>query len=108
LSVTYTARDDGRSNDVVCAQNVWLYVPAGKAPTSFLSGGGFSAVWDGWISPERRGNFRFQGELNGGLKIEINGQVILEAETNGTTSLTQPVLLKSNSKVRQPATLSCA
>src|SRR6185503_1513035 len=63
-----------------------LCVPAGKPPTPFLPGGKFSADWVGFISSEIRDNYTFQADLNGDLKVEINGAVVWEAGAKGTNT----------------------
>src|SRR5437763_531385 len=70
LSVTYTALEAGKAADVVTLPNVWLYVPNGKPPTPFLPGGKFSAVWNGFVTAEKRANYNFQADLNGSFKLE--------------------------------------
>ncbi|MEO5803278.1 MAG: c-type cytochrome, partial [Verrucomicrobiota bacterium] len=84
LSISYVV--SGKT-DTTTAPNVWLYVPAGKPPTPFLPGGKFSATWEGFISADLRGDYAFQMERNGNLKLEINGAVVLE--TNGTNSISK-------------------
>ena len=88
LSVAFTALagDKVSASDVTVLSNVWLYVPAGKPPTPFLPAGKFSAEWAGFVSSEIRDNYTFQAELNGGLKLEINGVVVWEASAKGTNA----------------------
>src|SRR6266542_3292109 len=78
LAVAFTAggSDQGRPNDVVVSPNVSLCVPAGQPPTPFLAGGKFSADWSGFVSSEIRDNYTFRAELNGELRLEINGAVV--------------------------------
>ena len=76
LAVTFKAGDQ---TDTTTAPGVALYVEAGKSPTPFLPGGKFTATWEGAVNADLRGNFSFQAELNGSLKIEINGAVIILA-----------------------------
>ena len=91
LMVTFAS---GERRDSTLASDVALYVEAGKPPTPFLPGGKFTATWEGSIHADLRGNFMFQAELNGSLKIEINNAVILEATgTSKATPLTKPVQL---------------
>lgn len=82
LSIAYSGSD--KTVDVTAAPNVWLYVPAGKSPTPFLPGEKFTATFSGFLSVDLRGDYSFQAELNGHLKLEINGAVVLDA--NGTNS----------------------
>ena len=88
LAVTFTTADNDQSktSDVAVLPNVQLYVPAGKPPTPFLPGGKFSADWVGFISSEIRDNYTFQADLNGGLKLEINGAAVWEAGAKGTNT----------------------
>lgn len=93
LAVRFAA-EGAKLSDTMVAPNVWLFVEAGKSPTPFLPGGRFTAVWEGAISAELRGNYSFQADLNGGLKVEINGAVALEAAgTGGATPLSKPIQL---------------
>src|SRR5437879_3382253 len=88
LAVTFTALDGdkARANDVIVLPNVRLFVPAGRAPTPFLPAGKFSSEWTGFVSSEIRDNYTFQAELNGTLKLEINGAVVWEASAKGTNA----------------------
>jgi mono/diheme cytochrome c family protein len=74
--------------DAWVAPNVWLYVPAGKPPTPFMPGGGFTAEWDGSVNADARGDYVFKAELNGSLKLEINGAVALD--TTGANGVSAP------------------
>src|SRR6185369_2973998 len=96
LAVTFTTAGDDRvkASDVAVLPNVQLFVPAGKPPSPFLPGGKFSADWVGFISSDTRDNYSFQAELNGDLKLEINGAVVWEAAAKGTNAgPTKPVRL---------------
>lgn len=91
LVVTFSG---GERRDFALASEVALYVEAGKPPTPFLPGGKFSATWEGAIHADLRGTFFFQAELDGSLKVEINGAVVLDATGAGNaTPLTKPVQL---------------
>lgn len=91
--MVYTASDGGKAADTTTASNVWLYVPAGKSPTPFLPGGKFSADWEGLVTMDKSASCAFEAELNGGLKVEVNGQTALETATNGVTALGNLVAL---------------
>src|SRR5437867_10051389 len=96
LAVTFTTADNdpSKTSDVAVLPNVQLYVPAGTPPTPFLPGGKFSADWVGFISSEIRDNYTFQSDLNGDLKLEINGALAWEAVANGAnTRPSKPVRL---------------
>ena len=91
LAVTFTVAGQ---RDVAIVPGVALYVEAGRSPTPFLPGGRFTAEWNGAINAELRSDFSFQADLNGTLKVEINGAPALEASgTGGATPLTKPVRL---------------
>lgn len=96
VAVTFTARDGATPavTDVVVLPHAALYVPAGQSPTPFLPAGKFDAEWSGFISVELRDNFTFQAEMNGGMKLEINGTVVLEASgSNTNTPTSKPIRL---------------
>jgi len=96
LAVTFIAYDGNKAKttDVTVSPNVWLYVPAGRPPTPFLSGERFSADWTGFVSSEIREIYTFQAELSGELKLEVNGVVVFEATARGTnTPPSKPVRL---------------
>ena len=76
----------GDQRETSVAPNVWLHVESGQPPTPFLPGGKFTATWGGALNADLRGNYFFQADLNGSLKVEINGTVILEASSTGGAS----------------------
>ena len=81
--------------DTAVTPNVALFVEFGASPTPFLPAGKFSAVWEGTITADLRGSFFFQAELNGNLRLEINGAVALETSSAGGASpLSNAVQLK--------------
>ena len=90
LAVTFTA---GGASDTMIAPDVALFVGAGQPPTPFLAGGKFTAVWQGALSAELRGNFFFQAELNGALTVEINGALALDFSGSGASPLSKAVRL---------------
>lgn len=91
LVVTIAA---GREKESSLAQNVSLHVEAAKPASPFVAGGAFTATWEGFINADLRGNFSFQADLNGALKVEINSAVVHEATgTGGTSPLTKPIQL---------------
>ena len=75
LAVSFTS---GGVTDTTVTPNVWLYRPEGQPITPFLPAGKFTAVWDGSIVAELRGDFTFRAILNGALKFEVNGATILD------------------------------
>ena len=85
LKVTFTSTASGQS-DVVASPDVSLYVPAGESPSAFLPGGAFTAVWEGFISVDLRDRYTMQAKLNGKVVVELDGNVVLEAESDGGIS----------------------
>jgi mono/diheme cytochrome c family protein len=79
--------------DVTTFSNVTLYVPASQSPTPFLPAGKFTASFSAFVAVDLRGDFAFQADVNGSLKLEANGQTILETTTNGTTEASKPIRL---------------
>ena len=75
LAVTFTS---GGITDATITPNLWLYRPEGLAITPFLPAGKFTAVWDGAIVAELRGDFTFRAILNSALKVEVNGATVLD------------------------------
>ncbi len=92
LVVTYTAGD---RSEVASALNVWLNLPANSAPAPFVPVGKFTAVWDGFINADLRGDFLFRAELSGTFKLELNGVAVLEAIGDGQapSAASKPVRL---------------
>src|SRR5204862_2340147 len=82
LVVTYKSVTGGAA-DLEVAPNISLFVPAGRAASPFIPAGAFEATWEGNVSAELRSEFSFQAELNGQLKLEINGLTVYEASANG-------------------------
>ena len=96
LSVTFkTPPEAGNGKeDYQVLSNIWLYVPSGNSPTPFLPSGKFSALWSGFVSVDLRADYNFQVELNGSLRLEINGKLVLETgNTNGASATTKPIRL---------------
>jgi mono/diheme cytochrome c family protein len=95
LAVTFTAAD-GKAADADVVPNLWLFVEAGKSPSPFLPPGKFTAVYEGTVTAELRGDFFFQADLGGSLKLEINGAPVLEAggENGATSAMSKSVRLK--------------
>src|SRR5215204_2386128 len=91
LAVTFTNGDN--ATDATTLPNLALYVEAGQPPTPFLHEGKFLAIWEGNIVADLRSDFFFAAELNGALKFEINGALVLEGRSPGIP-LSKPVQLK--------------
>lgn len=101
LMVTFT-REQGNETDTTTNANVGLYVPAGNPPTPFLAGGKFAVTWEGFVSVDLRDSYTFQAELNGSLKLAINGDVVLDATSDGpATDRSKRVRLNKGSNALQ-------
>ena len=87
LAVALQTKAGGQTDHTV-RPNFMLYVPAGEAASPFVAPGPFTAEWEGVIHLDLRDRFIFQAELNGRLKLEINGKPVLE-ET-GAGGMTEP------------------
>lgn len=79
LALTATGPDGAPASDTLVTPGISLYVEAGRSPTPFLPAAPFSADWTGWIASEIRDQYAFQADLNGELKLEINGAPVWEA-----------------------------
>src|SRR5262245_6089379 len=91
LGVTYTV--DGKSHQTTVSR-LALYVGQGESPTPFLPPQRFTAVWEGNVSADLRGEFFFQAEGNGRFSLEIKGANVLEATlANNASPLTKAVSL---------------
>ncbi len=83
LAATYSAAG---IKDATMVPNAWLFVPQGGTPSPFLTPGKFDAVFEGYISIDLRGEYAFQAQLNGALKVEVNGETVLDVKGNGGQS----------------------
>ena len=75
VTLTFTA---GGKTDTRAARLVALALPAGQPPTPFLPAGPFTAKWDAEIMADMRGEFTFAVEVQGSVKVTLNGEAILE------------------------------
>ena len=82
LAVTFRPATGGRA-DTTVRPHFMLYVPLGQAPTPFVAPGAFTAEWEGVIQLDLRDRFVFQAELNGSLRMELNGEVVLDVTSDG-------------------------
>jgi mono/diheme cytochrome c family protein len=97
-AVTFSA--SGKSH-TTSASNIALYVAKGEAASPFVPAGPFTAVWEGNIQAELRGEFFFQADLNGALKLEINTNVVMDVSAKGATPLSKAIgLAKGTNKIR--------
>ena len=93
LLVAYAAENH---RDTALSPNVWLYTDPGKSPSPFLPDGTFTASWTGTLSVDLRGEYLFRAELNGALKLEINGETILESTGKGNAPSAPSKTVKLN------------
>ena len=82
LAVTFRSAT-GDQSDTTVRPHFMLYVPFGQAPTPFVAPGAFTAEWEGIIQLDLRDRFVFQAELNGSLRMELNGEVVLDVTSDG-------------------------
>ena len=75
LALTFTA---GGKSDTHTARLVALDVPASQPATPFLPAGPFAAKWEADIVSDMRAEFRFAAEVQGAVKVVLNGATILE------------------------------
>ncbi len=85
LSVSANGAGPGGDADILVSPRVELFVPAGQPVTPFVSAGKIQAVWTGAIVMDLRSEYAFQAELNGQVKLEINGQTVLEGTSDGSS-----------------------
>ena len=88
VTLTFAA---GGKTDTRAARLVALEVPASQPATPFLPAGPFTARWDASILAELRGEFSFAAEVQGTVKVTLNGAVILEGSARVES---QPVKLQ--------------
>lgn len=95
LEVTFANRDQPSWTETAIWPQLAIYVPAGEVPAPFIRPGAFGATWSGFLTVELRGEYRFQAELNGALKLRINDAVVLDVAKQGELSgLSAAVKLK--------------
>lgn len=75
----------GGQTDTRAARLVALHVPAGQPATPFLPAGPFKARWDASILSELRAEFSFAADVQGSVKVTLNGVVILEGSARVET-----------------------
>ena len=94
LIFTFKSISAPGSVDIGTAPNISLFVEEGKPPSPFVPPGKFTATWEGSVSAELRSEFSFQAELNGQLKLDINGNTVYEANGAGAAApLSKPIQL---------------
>jgi len=74
----------GEKTDTRAARLVALCVPAGQPASPFLAVGPFTARWEADITSDLRSEYTFAADVEGGLKMTLNGAVILEGNSRKT------------------------
>ena len=82
----------GESTDTVTTPDVALYVPAGESAPPFLPVGRFTAVWEGVINIDLRGDYSFQVIGRGSVKLVLNNEMLLDLP--GISALAKPPTTK--------------
>ena len=72
---------DGDAMDARVARLAALYIPEGQPPSPFLEPGPFEATFRGAIELDLNDSFHFAVRGNGGVRLTIGGQVVLERDT---------------------------
>jgi len=107
LRATFRSLRDDKPADTATTPGIALFVESGKPPTPFLPPGKFTATWEGFVNADLRSDFFFQAELNGRLKLEINGAVVLEASaTGGASPLSKAIQLKKGANALKATFIS--
>ncbi len=75
-----TAFRQGEASDVRLDRFPALAVPAGEAPTPFLSPGKFEVEWKGKIELKKRSRLYFSFEGNGKVALNIAGELVHQEE----------------------------
>jgi mono/diheme cytochrome c family protein len=74
----------GDKTDARAARLVALCAPAGEPVSPFLPAGPFTARWEAEITSDLRSEYTFAADVNGSLKVTLNGAVILEGNSRKT------------------------
>ena len=74
----------GDKTDTRAARLVALCVPAGEPVSPFLPIGPFTARWETDITSDLRSEYTFAADVDGSLKVTLNGAVILEGNSRRT------------------------
>jgi mono/diheme cytochrome c family protein len=90
LRVTFAV---GAVTDTLDTPGIALHVPAGQPATPFLPPGKFTAIWEGAVKIDLRGDYSFQVTGRGGLKLEVNNAVLLDLP--GLGGFAKPVTTKT-------------
>lgn len=91
LAVTFSA---GGKSHTTSLSNLAFYVAEGETPSPFVPSGPFTGALEGSIHADLRGEFYFQAESSGTVRLEINDRIVLEASlNNGASPLSKAVSL---------------
>lgn len=82
LSLTFTS---GGKSDTRHARLIALAVPAGAPATPFLPAGPFTAKWEGSILSPLRSQYTLGVEVQGSVKVTVNGTLLIEGAGNTTS-----------------------
>lgn len=76
----------GGESTVKVVPIVHLFVPKGASASPLLPAGKTDAEWMGYINADLRGDYRFKAEASGPLKMEVNGEVVLDGDGSKPSS----------------------
>jgi mono/diheme cytochrome c family protein len=76
----------GQKRHMSVAPNLALYVSSGETPSPFIPAGPFTAIWEGNINADLRGEFLFRAEAHGAFKLEINRAAVLDLQDGAVLS----------------------
>jgi mono/diheme cytochrome c family protein len=74
----------GNRTDTRGARLVALSVPAGEPVSPFLPASPFNARWEADITSDLKSEYTFAADVDGSLKVTLNGVVILEGNSRKT------------------------
>ena len=88
----------GGQMDTRGARLVALCVPAGQPASPFLPIGPFQARWETEIASDLRAEYTFAADVDGHVKVSLNGAVILDGDSR-TTVIGADTKVYSNGKI---------
>lgn len=83
LTTFSSAQSNNNDSNTMILPGLAFYVPETQSPTAFTAPGKYKASMAGFVSSELRGEYTFQAELRGHLRLEINGALVLDVVGNG-------------------------
>lgn len=88
LTIRTLVENSKRKTDTRSSRLIALFVPKGTTPTPLLPAGPFEATWKTSLRLKLRGMRTFSATGRGTLKVQINGETVLEAkgDLSGVTS----------------------